>query len=435
MSKIQLKTAKKQLLWYPLDNAAKIYPPTVSHDRAHVFAFSALLTEEVDPFALREAAQRLLDRFPTFRTKLMRGKFWYYLEQNDLPVKVFNEDPYYLKHIDYKKNNGYLFEILYIRNKITVKFFHALTDGTGGLNFFKSLLLEYFSYLGKDVDPEGLLKPQDAPATFFEEEDSFLTYHNSTNEKAEKIPKPFHIEGTPFSHDGCGMITAKVGLDRIKEKATELGVTITAYLASLYMTAVYEAHLKGKPNKNKIITVLIPCNLRKKYGGETQRNFTMFARFIYDYSKGEMPLESLVKLCFEQMQQDLTKDKLDKIIDSNVKTEQNFFIKITPLTLKDVVMKVVYSKVGEVLQTVNFSNIGLEKLPESISPFVTDMTFAITPTFSCNHQTGVLGYNGNLYITFSRSFVETEIEKHFVRALTSIGADVELSSNYWESRP
>lgn len=427
--------SKRKNTWYPLDNAAKIYPPTASDKRAHVFCFSAILTEEVDPYSLREAVVILLEKYPTFKTKLMRGKFWYYLENNDLPFKVFKEDAYYLKSIDHQQNNGYLFEVLYIRNKITVKFFHALTDGTGGFNFFKSLILTYFSVIGKDVDAEGLLKPIDAPSTASEGEDSFLTYHNVTGDKTEKISKPYHIRAKPFDYDGCGMITAKVPISDVKELANAANVTITAYLSALYSYCVYKAFLADRPEKNKLVTVLIPCNLRKKYGGETQRNFTMFARFSHDYTVYDTTVEQLAVECQNKMNDDLRVEKLDKIIDDNVKLERNFFIKIAPLILKDVIMRTAYAKVGEVLQTVNFSNLGLVKFPESVSPFVKEVTFSITPTFSCNHQTGVIGYGDYLYVTFARGYVETELEKTFIRFLTAKGLKIEVSSNFWESQP
>ncbi len=431
------KKVGRKTAWYQLDNAAKIYPPTASEKRAHVFCFSAIISEEVDPFSLREAVVKTLAHYPTFKTKLMRGHFWYYLEQNDKPVKVFKEEADYLNSIDYKENNDYLFQVLYIRNKITVKFFHALTDGTGGFNFFKSLLATYFVVIGKSVDTEGLIKPIDEPATAIEGEDSFIAYRNQSNEKKKKIFKPYHIIGKPFDYDGCGMITAKIDMKQLKLLSKSAGVTVTAYLAALYSFSVFNSFLKDRRINNKLVSVLIPCNLRKKYGGETQRNFTMFARFSYDYNnyESDMTVDKLAEICQQQMSEDLKTSNLDKMIDDNVKTEKNFLIKITPLPVKNLIMRLAYSKVGEVLQTVNLSNIGLTELPESITPYIKDVTFAIAPTFSCNHQVGVIGYNDNLYVTFTRAYVETELEKFFIRYLTSNGVHVEVSSNYWESQP
>ena len=428
------KRIKKKLQWYPLDNAAKIYPPTASSTRAHVFSFSAVLTEEIDGEMLKESVNNLLKIYPTFKTRLMRGYFWYYLEENEKPFKVFEEKPYYLKSIDYRENNGYLFQVLYIRDKITIKFFHALTDGTGGFKFFTALLCEYLKVAGKNVDTEGVIKPLDAPATEMESDDSFLTYEKKNiSGKTEKIRKPYHIGGTPFSYDGCGMITAKISLPEVKDCAKKFGVTVTAFLSAVYMQSIYEAFLKNKPVANKFLTVLVPCNLRKRYGGETLRNFTMFARFSHDYNVSEPSFDDLVLSAQEQITKGIDKEALDDIIHENVKTERNFFIKMTPLPLKNLVMRAAYSKVGEVLQTVDFSNLGQVVFPESVAAYIKHVIFAIAPTFSCGHQTGVVGFKDNLYITFSRNFTETDIERVFVRKIPALGATVTLFSNYWES--
>ena len=425
--------SKKKELWFPLDNAAKIYPPTASQKRAHVFCFSALLDNEIQSDFLIKAIENVLNHYPTFMTSLKRGAFWYYLEENKKPIKVFVETPYYLKQIDYKENNGYLFQVLHVRNKITIKFFHALTDGSGGFTFFTEVLTQYLKLIGHDIDLEGMVKPVDEPYHLSSADDSFLRYDKNIKEAQDKIPRPYAVTGTPFDYDGCGMITAEIDLDDVKELAKEQDVSITAYLSALYAQSVNESFLKNRPHGNKLVSVLVPCNLRKKYGGETMRNFTMFSRVMIDYKKPHT-LEECAKTASKQILNGLTEENLDKIIHDNVKLEKNFFIKITPLFLKNLVMRIVYSRVGEVLQTVCFSNIGLVNLPESVSSHVKALTFAITPTFSCGHQVGVLGYNGKLYVTFTRNFVETTIEKNFVRQLTAKGVKVKVHSNYWESK-
>lgn len=425
---------KRKTRWFPLDNAAKIYPPTASATRAHVFCFSALLDNEIDGTLLQEAVTNVLQHYPTFKTMLKKGAFWYYLEENFKPVKVFQESSYYLKPINYVENNDYLFQVLFIRNKITVKFFHALTDGTGGFKFFSEILIQYLILSGHDIDLEGKIKPINEPSTLIDADDSFRTYETNPTGKQDKIPRPYAIKGTPFEYDGCGMITAEIDIEDLKELARNCGVSMTSYLAAVYSYSVYQSFLKDKPYGNRLVTVLIPCNLRNKYGGETMRNFSMFARFMYDYNKGVADVEKLAQLASQQIKDGLSKEKLDKIIRDNVKAEKSFFIKIAPLFIKNIVMRLAYIKVGENLQTVDLSNIGQVNLPEGIKDYVKKITFAITPTFSCGHQTGVLGYNGKLYITFSRNYTETSLEKNFVRHFTDRGIKVNVSSNYWESR-
>ncbi len=427
--------SKRKLLWYPLDNAAKIYPPTASAKRPHVFSFSAFLDKEINSNFLQEAATNVLSHYPTFKTTLKKGAFWYYLEENLQPVKVFGEKPYYLKPIDYQENNGYLFQVFYIRNKITINFFHALTDGTGGFQFFTEVVADYIRICGDNIDLEGKIHPVDEPINISSTEDSFIEYNPKSKTKAEKIPRPYAIKGTPFDYDGNGMITAVFDMEQVKVLAKECNVSITAYLAAVYSKAIFEACLKGKHINNKLVTVLVPCNLRKKYGGETVRNFTMFARVTIDWSDENRTVEDCAKIAAVQIEDGLKKEKLDKIIYDNVKLEKNIFIKLTPLFLKNLIMRLVYVNVGENLQTVNFSNIGLANVPDAFKNHVKGMTFSIAPTFSCGHQTGVVGYNGKLFVTFSRNYVETGIERAFVRCLTEKGVDVTISSNYWESKP
>lgn len=426
--------SKKKPNWYSLDNAAKIYPPTANAQRPHVFCFSALLNDEIRSEVLQSAVTNVLNHYPTFKTSLKRGAFWFYLEENKKPIKVFEEPPYYLKQINYKENNNYLFQVYYIRNKITIKFFHALTDGTGGFKFFSEVLVEYLSLSGISIDLEEKIKPIAEPSNLLNEDDSFITYENVNTKKAQNPPRPYAIKGTPFEYDGSGMITAEFNIDDVKKLSKECGVSITSYLAAVYSYSVYQAFLKDKPHGNKLVTVLVPCNLRKTYGGETMRNFSMFARFLNDWNKSKLSVEDLAKLAQEQILQGTTKEKLDQLIHDNVKSEKNFFIKICPLVLKNLILRLVYVNVGENLQTVDMSNLGLVNLPKDIENYVSKITFAIAPTFSCGHQTGIIGYNGKLFVTFSRNYVETTLEKYFIRHFTDLGVDVKVSSNFWESK-
>lgn len=109
-------------------------------------------------------------------------------------------------------------------------------------------------------------------------------------------------------------------------------------------------------------------------------------------------------------------------------------MKIAPLFLKDVVIRTVYRYVGETLQSCNLSNVGLVTLPESVRPYVKDLFFAISPSYTCKQQLGVLGYGEKVNLTFSRMFVENSMEAMMVKELTKAGIPVEIASNYWERR-
>ncbi len=424
----------KKKTWYPLDNAAKLYPAISNPRRPNNFSYSVRLIEKVEKDILEKAVNIILIKSPTFKTKLKRGIFWYYLEKNYKPFVVQKEIPNYLSYFDHDENNGYLFRIFYNENKITIVSFHALSDGDGILTFFKSIIAEYLYLKGYNIDSENLITPLDAPYTADNGEDSFVREYNKKAKKLEKEKKVFKVDGTPFDYDGYGIITAKINLAQLKTLCKKYNATITEYLVGLYMYTIYNVYIRNKKIKNKVVSILVPANMRKRYPSTTLRNFSLFVRPKHDFGKEELDLDACIETCKKQMKEGLSKEKLDAIIRDNVKNQKNVFMKIVPLFIKDLVIRGVYSKVGENLQTGNISNIGIVELPASMQKYITDFTMAITPTFSCKQQMGAITYNGNLYITSTREFVETTFEREFFTTLSKNSVSVEIFSNNWEAK-
>lgn len=418
--------------WYPLDNAAKIYPPNTNSKNPFVFSFTARIDEEVDPMLLDKALNELLQKMPTFKTSLKRGFFWYYLEENNKPAECKPQPQHYLRQIIPEKNNGYMFEVFYRKNTITINFHHCITDGTGGVNFFLELLFAYFSLRGDNVETEGVLRPSAAPHVFDEAEDTFRIYDKKKDKISLFEKDAYRFKGTPYGYDGCGIITGICSVEQIKTLAKKYNVTVTVYLAALYMFSIYECRLKDKPVKNKDVKILVPMNLRTRFASKTMRNFTLYVRLKHDFHQ-EISFEDCINLCKEQMAKGLETDAIEKMIHYNVKLEKNVFMKLVPLFLKDVAMKLSYQRVGENLQSGDISNIGLIKTPECFNGKLKDIVFLIGPTSSAKQNLGVIGYNGNMYISSARGYVENDEERYFFRKLAENGVDVTVSSNYWEA--
>ncbi len=422
----------KKRTWYRLDNAAKIYPPVSNSRRPSVFSLSALLTEKIDKDILNDAVNVVLHRFPTFKVKLKRGVFWYYLEENKKPFYVEEEVPYFLEYINETYNNDYLFRVFYYNNKITLAIFHTLADGSGGLEVLKAIVFEYLLLTGKKIKADNELKTIYSPPTDEESDDIFLKVYNKNLPKPKKESPAHRISGTPFSISGTGLITAKVKVEDIKLLAKNHKATITGFFTGLITHFIYKNHIASKKVKNKNVRVLVPVNLRNFYESSTIRNFALFTRTDCDYSKKEYTLEEVIETCSSQLKEGTQKEVLDGLIASHVKTEKNPFLKMAPLFLKDIAMKLAYKKVGDNLHTTSLSNLGIVTLPPSVEKYVTDFIFTLGVSYSAKYSVAVISYNGYLNITFSRDFVETKIEKDFVRFLTDNNVNVELSSNYWE---
>ena len=421
----------KRKNWYPLDNAAKIYPPVSNYMRPSTFTLTAVLKETVNKDILQQATNEILNRFVSFNVKLKRGIFWYYLEENNRPFTVEEEPAYTLKYIDQIENNGYLFRVYYKENRITMEVYHVLADGTGALDVFKSLVFEYLLLSGKKVESENKILTCVTPYTFDESNDAFNKLCDATKLKPEKEKNAFKTDGTPFKYDGCGIITGRINTAQLKAEAKKYDATITAYLSGLYMHCIYESFIKGKKVNNKLVKLLIPINMRKLYDTHTLRNFAMFCRLGHNFEE-EISLDECIELCKEQLASGLDKQKLDAQAYSNVKQEKNWLLKIVPLFLKAIVMRIAYNYLGDNLHSANLSNLGVVDLPESMKPYVDDFIFTLGPSFSCKTHLALIGYNDHVTASFSRLFVENKCEKMFFSTLASKGIDVEVSSNYWE---
>ena len=134
---------KKQLRWMPLDNAAKIYPAARRQNWSNVYRLSMTLKEDVDEDVLRDALDVTVRRFPSIAARLRRGLFWYYLEQVSESPDLTKESSYPLVRMSRKEMGKCAFRVIAYKKRIAVEFFHALTDGTGGMIFIKSLVAEY----------------------------------------------------------------------------------------------------------------------------------------------------------------------------------------------------------------------------------------------------------------------------------------------------
>lgn len=108
--------------WLKLDNAATIYPSTLSKKYAAMFRLTITLNDKVDENILEEALNNIIDRFPTFRFKLKQGLFWCYFKRIKNKVLVENDYNNPMLRINFKNSNNYMFRVRYYENRIAVEF-------------------------------------------------------------------------------------------------------------------------------------------------------------------------------------------------------------------------------------------------------------------------------------------------------------------------
>lgn len=125
------------------------------------------------------------------------------------------------------------FRVLYDRNRIAVEFFHALTDGNGGLIFLKTLAAEYLCQrYGVRISNDNGVLDRTAPPTEEELEDSFLRTR-SLVKASRREEAAYRLRGTRERDGYLTVVTGILNTDEVLQLAKSFGVSLTVLLGRL----------------------------------------------------------------------------------------------------------------------------------------------------------------------------------------------------------
>ncbi|MCD8344590.1 MAG: alpha/beta hydrolase fold domain-containing protein [Oscillospiraceae bacterium] len=424
---IPISTAR----WVRLDNAAKIFPASKRRGWYNMFRVSAELSEKVDPAVLQSALNVTIGRFPTIAARLKTGFFWYYLEELKKPLEVIEEGSYpFMSHTfdDVKKC---AIRVLYYNKRVAVEFFHATTDGTGGIAFLKTLLAEYFTqkYNIRIPDEKGVLSRQSYPEPE-ELEDSFLKNRGPVSSQRD-FTKSYRLKGEPESDGFINITTGTLDALAIHQAAKSRGVTITSFISAVMVMSIIEVqknHQK-KRSKQKIVKVQIPVNLRKLFPSKTLRNFSLFINVGVDPRMGEYTLDELVTIISHQLALKLTKKNMQADFTPNVNAELVKGLKIVPLFIKNIGMRIAFYQLGEGQSCLSISNLGVVDMPDELKKYVKHFDIFPGVRSSSPYNCGVCTYGNEMRINIVRSSVTPELERIFFTNLVKLGFKVTVESN------
>ena len=421
----------RSLRWMRLDNAAKIYPAAKRRNWNNFFRLSATLTEPVDAAVLRSALDVTVRRFPSIAVRLRRGVFWYYLEEISKAPAIEEDKSYPLVHVPFDDVRRCAFRVLVYKNRLAVEFFHAVTDGTGGLIFLKTLTAEYLSQkYGIQIPAErGVLGRLEDPDPE-ELEDSFLRYAGQIT-ASRKEQTAYHLSGTPEPDGFLDLTTLMLPVDAVKAKAKEFGVSVTEFIAAVMMKAISDLQTEKVPRRmrRRPVKVLLPVNLRGLFPSRTLRNFASYVTPEIDPRLGDYSLAEICKIVHYRMGLENDARMMAAKIATNVASERSAVLRAMPLFIKNIAMKAVFDLVGECKSCLCLSNLGLVQLPDAMAPYVARMDFIIGVQAKAPHNCGVVSWDGTMYINMIRNIREPELESHFYRVLHTLGLPVKVESN------
>ena len=404
--------------WFKLDNAAKIFPPISNKKDPKVFRFTCILKENINKDILQEATDEALEYFPNFSSILKQGFFWHYLETTNKKPIVKEEKKEICSPLYRKNKKKLLFRVNYYQNRINLEVYHAISDGTGALEFLKAIVNIYLNKkynLNNEIDYDASLEEKSA--------DSFNKYYKSSNTKNEVDERAYQIKGDKFDDFRFKVFTGTMSTKSVLALAHQYNTTLTGLIVGIYIWAIREnMNLK---DKNKPIYIDIPVNLRKYFKSQTARNFFSVLKLKY---KGSDDLESIIKEVDTYLKEELKQTNLFKRMNKYATIEHNFLVRLVPLFIKNIILRFA-SYLSDKDLTTSVTNLGVIKLPDEIKDFVDSFEVYVSTD---KMQMAICSYLDKLNISFTSVFISTDIIKDFYRKLVSYGIDITIISNRLE---
>lgn len=421
------KTPKRADIWYDLDNAAKIFP-AISDDRnTNVFRIACELRDNIDKKILQEALDTAMRDFAYFQVVMRRGFFWYYLESTDQKPTVNFETKRPCARIFYKSRKELLFSVSYYRKRINLEVFHSVADGTGSLGLMRSIVYHYCILRYRDQLPADLSPLDKQFSPLHHVEDSFSYHYNPDQKQTLRTQRAYTIAGTMLPRGSIKIIRGDVPTKKMIALAKSHGVTVTAYLTSLLICAIYTELMPARA-RNKPIGVTVPVDLRNHFSSESARNFFSVVNATYTFDGSQADFDAVLSAVSAQLTEKLRPEVLAGRMNYTMGVQKNIFARAVPLALKNMVLRAAYHQ-SEHATTCALSNLGRITMPEEFSELIEGFSCLLNPTPIHRVKACICSFNDRFVINFTSCIAEAKVQRYFFRHLAQHGIDVCITSN------
>lgn len=400
--------ARPPVLWYALDDAAKIYPLSMRHGQMAVFRLSVYFRQPAVPEMLQMALTFTIKRFPSFATTVKKGFFWHYLDASKHRYTVEPESGIPCSPLPVARSGSQSFRVVYYENRVSMEFFHILTDGTGGMVFLKTLAAEYLRLLGGvQGEGDGILNINDTP-TKSETANEFLRAEKPEGISGFMHKSALHMSGKPARNVPCRVLHFKMDAARLKSVAKGKNVTITAYLLAL----IFIANKSATDEVTGDINIQLPVNMRKFYPSDTVRSFSIYS--IISLPIGEIgDTGSILGGISQQITEKTSQEAMRGMMNSTGQLVS--MIRYVPLLIKAPVAKLIYGFLGDKIFSNTLSNLGVVSMPPDMAAHIDCMDFMLGD--SC----GLITFGNTAMLTISKATVDPSFEEKLYSLLAADG--------------
>ncbi|MBQ6574757.1 MAG: hypothetical protein IJL90_01475 [Lachnospiraceae bacterium] len=404
--------------WSRLDNVAKLFLATITKRDTKTLRVSCILKEDIRPDLLQEALMSAIQDRPQMQVRIRRGLFWHYMESTDIVPEVTEECDRICPLLYSPAKSMLHYKVTYFNNRINLDIFHALTDGTGALEFLNIIVLDYLRlcYPGEfdNVTIHSGASENDLG------QDSYRQFFGSMGlNPGGSSKKAYHPGSLKYPFDQLRFFEIHMPSDQVLTKAKKIGVSLTSYMGACWMMAIRD---EMPPRRRNVpVTMTLPVNLRNYYPSYTARNFFNNVTVTHVFS-GPVTVEELAKEFDASLKSQLTEENIKKQMDGFETMEYVAPVRAVPLVIKQLVVRHV-KKVSDKKVSMVFSNLGVLKPPAEVAEKIGNYS-----TFcSSSHMFSTMSaFNKDLTLGVSTPYQNTGVIKNLVRSLVSDGVDIRV---------
>lgn len=386
------------------------------------------MNDYIDVVSLREAVCFAIEEHPIFHTKLIKEKKVFYLIYNELKPRV--ENSLWDKKIKYgtKEWNYYPWIISVKDKKFLFTCAHAICDGTGAVEFLKTVLTRYLVI-------KGLISDKILDKQKKSEEDIESAIENSFDKNAgenvlspykrsEKKPCPIKKSSFYKGAMNKGIWQFKISQKEIQKLANGTETSTFAVIATILAQSLQNTCAIETGN----IQIMLPVNLRRMYGSKTDMGFVHTASLNYNCEKCSGKSLELITTGFRsQLDLIIDKEYMDYVLFEDKKTTQ-LFLKhpIMMAFAKMAFYNMLYSPKASIVYT-HLTSLGID---DELKPYIKDFYISGPSVFSPLIVAMASTYNDEISIGMGVS-LKADYIKNMEAVLKKYDISYSLKQNEW----
>jgi len=410
-----------------LDNAANLFPAIADYRDPHVYRVTIILRDQICGRVLQIALDQTLPYFKAFAVRLQSHWACNYFTEN-LTVNCVNEETLApCQYFDPDKPDGFLFRILYYRKRVHLEVFHAITDGTGAIQFLKALCYRYCQLTyPQDFTSEQRTMRYGIQGAGYVLDAYHKNYARSMKRRIYKEPSAFHIQSAKQSRESLGILSAMIPIQEIKKESARFHATITEYLTAVIATELMTTY-NNENKTNQPININLPVNLRPIFQTDTAVNFFTTATIVFDPSKFTTNFDSILKEVKVQLKEKIARQALERKLAFTVSGEKSLLAQIAPLPLRNWFLRFMYSHFNDG-NTLSLSNLGLIEAESIFTPYIQGFRVVWAPTPKEPIKITICSYKGELALTFTSALEDNDLACNILRYLSQNGISVTIET-------